>query len=363
MERFTKLVRDRGATLHETPIPDEGVSATSLLQKSRIPYRTGCTLPNMSSPHARDESSLAGSTRIGPVVPDALALIGGTPLVRLARVSPAGGGVIYAKLECMNPGGSVKDRAALGMVLCAEREGKLKKGSTIVEATSGNTGISLAMIAAVRGYRCIVVMPADMSVERRHILRAYGADIVLTSAEKGMAGAVARATELCEATPGSWMSQQFQNQANPDAHALATGVEILAQTSGEIAAFVAGVGTGGTLTGCGRALRDQLGKAVRICAVEPAKSAVLSGRNPGLHGIQGLGAGFVPAILERALIDEILTVSDAAAEKMVRRLAREEGLLGGPSSGANVHAAVEVARRVQGTVVTVLPDSGERYFF
>ncbi|WP_436616600.1 cysteine synthase A [Sorangium sp. So ce1024] len=294
-------------------------------------------------------------------MPDALSLIGGTPLVRLARISPEGGGVIYGKLESMNPGGSVKDRAALGMVLCAEREGALRKGSTIVEATSGNTGISLAMIAAVRGYRCVVVMPEDMSVERRHILRAYGAEIVLTPESEGMAGAVARAIEICEATPGAWMSRQFQNPANPGAHARATGLEILAQAGGDIAAFVAGVGTGGTLTGCGRVLRERLGAAVRICAVEPAKSAVLSGRGAGPHGIQGLGPGFVPAILERSLIDEILTVTEAGASRMVRRLAREEGLLVGPSSGANVHAAVEIARRVRGTIVTVLPDSGERY--
>ncbi|XXR34086.1 cysteine synthase A [Sorangium sp. So ce375] len=305
--------------------------------------------------------SPAGALRVGPVVPDALSLIGGTPLVRLARVSPEGGGVVYGKLESMNPGGSVKDRAALGMVLCAEREGILKRGSTIVEATSGNTGISLAMIAAVRGYRCVVVMPEDMSVERRHVLRAYGAEIVLTPEGQGMAGAVARAIEICEATPGGWMSQQFQNPANPGAHARATGLEILAQTGGDIAAFVAGVGTGGTLTGCGRVLRDQLGGAVRICAVEPTKSAVLSGRGPGPHGIQGIGPGFVPAILERSLIDEILTVTEAGASRMARRLAREEGLLVGPSSGANVHAAVEIARRVRGTIVTVLPDSGERY--
>ncbi|MGK3992956.1 cysteine synthase A [Sorangium sp. So ce1024] len=316
------------------------------------------------TPDTSDERSVpspATPVRVGPVVPDALSLIGGTPLVRLARISPEGGGVIYGKLESMNPGGSVKDRAALGMVLCAEREGALRKGSTIVEATSGNTGISLAMIAAVRGYRCVVVMPEDMSVERRHILRAYGAEIVLTPESEGMAGAVARAIEICEATPGAWMSRQFQNPANPGAHARATGLEILAQAGGDIAAFVAGVGTGGTLTGCGRVLRERLGAAVRICAVEPAKSAVLSGRGAGPHGIQGLGPGFVPAILERSLIDEILTVTEAGASRMVRRLAREEGLLVGPSSGANVHAAVEIARRVRGTIVTVLPDSGERY--
>jgi cysteine synthase A len=315
-------------------------------------------------PDARGEPpapSPAGTFRAGPVATDALALIGGTPLVRLARISPAGGGLIYGKLELMNPGGSVKDRAALGMVLDAERAGMLKEGSTIVEATSGNTGISLAMIAAVRGYRCVVVMPEDMSVERRHILRAYGAEIVVTPADEGMSGAVARAIEIRDATPSAWMSRQFENPANPDAHAQATGLEILEQTGGDIAAFVAGVGTGGTLTGCGRVLRERLGGAVRIYAVEPTKSAVLSGRGPGLHGIQGLGAGFVPPILQRSLIDEIITVTDAGADRMVRRLAREEGLLVGPSSGANVHAAAEIARRVHGTVVTVLPDSGERY--
>lgn len=297
------------------------------------------------------------------VVDDALALIGHTPLVRLRRVSPAGGGVVFGKLEAHNPGGSVKDRAALSMVDLAEREGKLRQGSAIIEATSGNTGISLAMIAAVRGYKCVVVMPEDMSVERRYILRAYGAEIVLTPADEGMAGAVAHAKDLLKKTPGAWMSRQFENPANPEAHASATGREILEQTGGEMAAFVAGVGTGGTLTGCGRVLRAALGKAIRIVAVEPAASAVLSGREPGAHGIQGIGAGFVPPILDRSLVDEVLTVTDIAAERMVRRLAREEGLLVGPSSGANVHAALEVAKKLEGTVVTVLPDSGERYLF
>jgi cysteine synthase len=299
----------------------------------------------------------------GPVVADALALIGGTPLVRLARLSPPEGGVVHAKLEAKNPGGSVKDRAALSMVLVAEREGKLVPGSTIIEATSGNTGISLAMIAAVRGYGCVVVMPEDMSLERRHILRAYGAEIVLTSAERGMTGAVERARALAHSTPGSWMSRQFENPANPDAHTCGTGLEILEQTGGNIAALVLGVGTGGTITGCGRVLRERLGAAVRIVAVEPATSAVLSGRPPGGHGIQGLGAGFVPPILDRSLLDEIVTVTDVAAERMARRIAREEGLLVGPSSGANVHAAVEIARRIKGTIITVLCDSGERYLF
>src|SRR5262245_11613172 len=257
-----------------------------------------------------------------PVAPDALALIGGTPLVRLARISPDGGGVVHGKLESRNPGGSVKDRAALAMVRLAEHEGHLLPGATIVEATSGNTGISLAMIAAVRGYRCVVVMPEDMSMERRYILRAYGAEIVLTTAEEGMAGAVARARALCAETPNAWMSCQFENPANPEAHARATGHEILEQAGDAISAFVAGVGTGGTITGCGRVLREKLGKAIRFVAVEPASSAVFSGHQPGSHGIQGLGAGFVPPILERTLVEEVVTVSDVAAERMARRLAR-----------------------------------------
>lgn len=299
----------------------------------------------------------------GPVADDALALIGATPLVRLARVSPAGGGVVYGKLESKNPGGSVKDRAALSMVLCAERDGKLAPGATIIEATSGNTGISLAMIAAVRGYKCVLVMPEDMSLERRYILRAYGAEIVLTPGEAGMAGAVRRAAELLAATPGSWMSCQFENPANPAAHVTATGIELCEQIGPRMAAFVAGVGTGGTITGCARVFRERLSRPVRVVAVEPAASAVLSGRAAGAHGIQGLGAGFVPSVLDRSLVDEIVTVTDVAAERMARRVAREEGLLVGPSSGANVHAAVEVARRVDGVVVTILPDSGERYLF
>jgi cysteine synthase len=297
------------------------------------------------------------------VADDALALIGATPLVRLRRLSPQDGGVVYAKLEAKNPGGSVKDRAALRMVLAAEREGKLRPGATIIEATSGNTGISLAMIAAVRGYRCVVVMPEDMSASRRHILRTYGAEIELTSAEESMTGAVARAREIAARTPDSWMSQQFENQANPEAHSLTTALELLEQTRGRMNAFVAGVGTGGTITGCGRVLRERLGAAVRIVAVEPAASAVLSGGAPGLHGIQGIGAGFVPKIVDRDLIDEIIPVTDPAATRMTRRLAREEGLLVGPSSGANVHAAVEVARRIHGVIVTILCDSGERYLF
>lgn len=298
------------------------------------------------------------------VADDALGLVAGTPLVRLARLSPDAGATVWAKAEFLNPGGSVKDRPALGMVLAAERDGRLRPGATLVEATSGNTGISLAMIAAIKGYRCVLVMPEDMSLERRYILRAYGAEIVLTPALDGMTGAVRRARELLDETPGAFMPSQFDNPANPESHELGTALEILEQTGGEIAAFVAGVGTGGTVTGVGRVLKRELGAAVRVVAVEPQGSAVLSGKPPGMHGIQGLGAGFVPQILERGLLDEIVTVSDVAAERMARRLAREEGLLVGPSSGANVHAAVEVARRLDGgNVVTVLCDSGERYLF
>ncbi len=293
----------------------------------------------------------------------ALGLVGGTPMVRLARVG-SGGATVYAKCEFKNPGGSVKDRPALAMVLSAEKQGQVAPGATLVEATSGNTGISLAMIAAVRGYRCVLVMPEDMSLERRYVLRAYGAEIELTPAIDGMVGAVDRARAIVAQTPGAFMPSQFDNAANPDSHAVSTAEEILEQMGGEVAAFVAGVGTGGTLTGVGRVLRERIGKDVKLVAVEPANSAVLSGREPGLHAIQGLGAGFVPSILRRDLIDEIIVVSDVTAERMARRLAREEGLLVGPSSGANVSAATDVAARLPGgNVVTVLCDSCERYLF
>jgi cysteine synthase A len=292
----------------------------------------------------------------------ALDLIGRTPLVRLSRISGGDGAEICGKLESANVAGSVKDRPALSMILAAEQEGKLVDGSTIVEATSGNTGISLAMIAAVRGYRCVIVMPEDMSEARRHFLKSYGAEVVLTSAEDGMAGAVEQAERILKTTPGALMCGQFENPANPEIHATTTAEEIWSATGGEVDAFVAGVGTGGTLTGVGRVLKERNSK-VRIIAVEPRASAVLSGGKPGLHGIQGLGAGFVPEVLDTNLIDEILTVTDLAAERMTKRLAREEGLLLGPSAGANVHAALEVARRMKAgqRVVTILCDGGERY--
>jgi cysteine synthase A len=250
------------------------------------------------------------------------------------------------------------------MIRVAESQGALKPGDSIIEATSGNTGISLAMIAAVRGYRCVLVMPEDMSMERRYILRAYGAEIELTPAQQGMAGAVNRARQLLAEQPSAFMPSQFENPANPACHEHGTALEILEQTGNQIAAFVAGVGTGGTVTGVGRVLRERFGASVKIVAVEPASSAVISGKSPGMHGIQGLGAGFVPEILDRAVLDRVVEVSDVAAERMARRLAREEGLLVGPSSGANVHAACALAAELKsGNVVTILCDSGERYLF
>jgi cysteine synthase A len=292
-----------------------------------------------------------------------LDLVGGTPLVRLSRVGPQGKAAVVGKLEVKNPGGSVKDRPALAMVDAAERSGHLSKGAVIVEATSGNTGISLAMIAAVRGYRCVLVMPEDMSLERRYVLRAYGAEIVLTPADQGMAGAVARAEAIARSTPASFMPRQFENAANPQSHERTTAREIIDAVGDELVAFVAGVGTGGTITGVGHVLKRERPN-VLIVAVEPAASAVLSGKPAAMHGIQGIGAGFVPQIVDRAVIDRIITVTDVAAERMAKRLAREEGLLVGPSSGANVHAACEVAAGlVTGIVVTVLCDTGERYLF
>jgi cysteine synthase len=298
------------------------------------------------------------------VCEDPLGLVGGTPLVRLARLSPKGGATVWAKAEFLNVGGSVKDRPALRMIETAEREGKLTPGCTIVEATSGNTGISLAMIAALRGYRCVLVMPEDMSLERRYLLRSYGADVQLTEAAGGMAGAVQRAQQIAKDTPGAFMPSQFTNHANPESHVDTTAQELLEQMPKGVRAFVAGVGTGGTITGVARVLKPKLGAGFRVVAVEPAKSPVLSGGTPGMHGIQGLGAGFVPAILDVKLIDEVLTVSDVAAQKMAQRLASECGLLVGPSSGANLHAACELATRFDGGhVVTVLCDTGERYLF
>jgi cysteine synthase A len=296
-----------------------------------------------------------------PIHDSVFELIGKTPLVRLRRLSPAGGAEICAKLESRNPGGSVKDRPAREMLLAAFEAGELGPGATIVEATSGNTGISLAMLAAARGLRCVLVMPEDASMTRRLLLKSYGAELVLTPAQLGMAGAVARAEKIADDTPGALMPRQFDNPANPRAH-LATAEEIWADTEGRVDAFVAGVGTGGTLTGVARALKAKRA-TLHVVAVEPRSSAVLSGGAPGLHGIPGLGAGFVPKVLDRRFIDAVATVTDVAADRIARRLAQEEGLLVGVSSGANVYAAIELAKTMRSDqrVVTVLCDTGERY--
>ncbi|MDD9937456.1 MAG: cysteine synthase A [Myxococcales bacterium] len=290
-------------------------------------------------------------------------LVGGTPLVQLVTIPDSKGAKVLAKLESQNPSGSVKDRPAHAMILAAEASGALTPGSAIVEATSGNTGISLAMLAAVRGHRCILVMPEDMSSARQSILRAYGADMVLTPAHDGMRGAVEEAERIARAE-GAWMPRQFDNPENPRVHERTTAAEIHEATGGRVDAFVAGVGTGGTLTGVARGLR---GREVQleVHAVEPRASAVLSGGRPGLHAIQGLGAGFVPDVLDRSQIDNIITVSDPEAERMASRLSREEGIYAGPSSGANVHAAVKVAAELspEQCVVTIVCDTGERYQF
>ncbi len=282
-------------------------------------------------------------------------------LNKLAASLPAR---IAVKLEFQNPGHSVKDRAALSMILEAERTGLLQPGMTIVEPTSGNTGISLAMIAAARGYRCIIVMPESMSLERRTIMKAYGAELLLTPKSKGMAGAIEEARALLSKDPALYfMPMQFENPANPQAHRLGTAQEILSDTEGQVDIFVAGVGTGGTLTGVGEALKTQK-PSVRIVAVEPSASPVLSGGKAGPHGIQGIGAGFVPSILNTKIYDEIIAISDVDAYAMARRAAKEEGLLVGISSGAVIHAAVQLASRPENKgklIVAIAASSGERY--
>ena len=290
-----------------------------------------------------------------------LDLIGHTPLVQLRRVPGEGTAQVLGKLESRNPGGSVKDRIAQAMIEVAEQEGRLKPGDTIVEPTSGNTGIGLALVAAVKGYRLVLTMPEDMSLERRKLLRRLGAEFVLTPALEGMTGAVFAAEQLVR-EQGYFMPQQFENPANPEIHARTTGPEIVAATGGQVDAFVVGVGTGGTLTGVGQVLRE-VNPHVLLVAVEPERSPVLAGGRPRPHAIQGIGASFVPGVLDRTLLDEIIPVSDDDAIAMMERLAREEGLLVGISAGANVHAACTVARRLGAgkTVVTILPDTGERY--
>lgn len=293
---------------------------------------------------------------------DATELIGHTPLVQLHRVVP-GGATVLAKLESFQPGYSVKDRIAVSMIRAAESEGILKPGATIIEPTSGNTGIGLAWVAAARGYRCILVMPESVSVERRMVLRRLGADVVLTPAGERMNGAIARARELASQTPNAWIPQQFENPANPAIHRETTAEEIWSDTDGEVDALVSGVGTGGTLTGVAEVIKQRK-PSFRAVAVEPATSAVLSGGQPGPTKIQGIGAGFIPDVLRTELIDEIVQVQDGDAIEMARRLAREEGLLTGISSGAAAWAAAQLAGRPDYAgklIVAIFPSAGERY--
>jgi cysteine synthase A len=293
---------------------------------------------------------------------DILELIGNTPMVRLRKVVEPRMATVLAKLESYNPGGSVKDRICLAMIEDAEQRGLLKPGATIVEPTSGNTGIGLAMIGAVKGYPVILTMPETMSAERIQILKGYGAQVILTPAGEGMVGAVKRAEAIVRETPTAFMPQQFTNPANPEVHRRTTAQEILRATEGDLDAFVAGVGTGGTVTGVSEVLKKKL-PHVRVIAVEPKSSPVLSGGAPGPHMIQGIGAGFVPQVLNRSVIDEIMTVADEQAYDTSRRLAREEGLFVGISAGAACWAALKVAKALGAgkTVVTVFPDGGERY--
>jgi len=290
-----------------------------------------------------------------------LETVGNTPVVRINKLGPPGIN-LFVKVEAFNPLGSVKDRLALGVIEDAEKTGKLKPGQTVVEATSGNTGIGLAMVCAVRGYRLILTMPDDMSVERQRLLSRYGAEIHLTPAIEGMSGAVFAAKELQREHPDYFMPQQFENRANPEAHRRTTALEILDATEERVHAFVAGVGTGGTITGVGEVLKERV-PGIRVIGVEPARSPVLTGGRSRPHGIQGIGASFVPGVLNRAVLDEVILVRDEDATATARRLAREEGLLVGISAGANVWAACRVAEALPSdrVVVTVLCDTGERY--
>ncbi|MBR5287533.1 MAG: cysteine synthase A [Clostridia bacterium] len=292
-------------------------------------------------------------------------LIGHTPMLELRRIGQSLRlhARVLAKLEGMNPAGSTKDRAALSMLNAAAQQGRITQGSVIIEPTSGNTGIGICAVAAARGYRAMIVMPDNMSVERQLLMRAYGAELVLTPGEQGMAGAIEKAKELEKTIPGAFLCGQFENPDNAAAHYRTTGPEIFKDTDGDVDLFVAGVGTGGTITGVGEYLKEKK-PDVRIIGVEPAGSAVLSGGKPGAHGLQGIGAGFIPGVLNVAVMDEIMPVTEDQAYAAARLLAREEGILCGISSGAALHAAFEQARREENagkTIVVLLPDSGERY--
>jgi len=307
------------------------------------------------------ESTATAAHQPPAIAESVIDLIGNTPLVRLNNVVPDGAAEVLGKFEVFNPAGSVKDRIAASMIAAAERAGLIKPGDTLVEPTSGNTGIGMAMVCAARGYQLVLTMPGDMSLERRRLLERFGADLVLTEPIEGMTGAIHAAQQLVD-EHGYFMPQQFQNPANPEVHRLTTGPEIVAATGGELDAFVAGVGTGGTITGVGELLRDA-GIDARVIAVEPERAPVLQGGRAGMHGIQGIGASFVPGVLDTDIYQEVMGVSDEDAYEMTGRLARDEGLLVGISSGANVWAAIRVAEQLGPgkRVVTMLCDTGERY--
>jgi cysteine synthase len=288
-------------------------------------------------------------------------LVGETPIVKLNRLVDENSADVYLKLEYMNPGSSVKDRIALAMIEAAEEAGSLKQGDTIIEPTSGNTGIGLAMIAAAKGYKAVLVMPETMSLERRNLLRAYGADLVLTPGPEGMGGAIRKAEELAQ-EHGYFMPQQFKNEANPDVHRRTTGKEIVEQMGSQLDAFISGIGTGGTVTGAGSVLKEAY-PTIQIYAVEPTDSPVLSGGKPGPHKIQGIGAGFIPEILNTEIYDQVIQVKNEEAFEYARRAAKEEGILGGISSGAAIYAALKVAKELgKGKkVLAIIPSNGERY--